>query len=97
MDRLIVPYQRLITDPIGVVSYLYNELTKRGVTGLVMPQQSQIFNFVDPNLNRSKKDASDRSLLTEQQLQLLNCLESKSFEHIPSLSDNSIQLLKNHM
>jgi hypothetical protein len=99
MERIAVSYQQLVTEPVTVVTHLFCELTKRGVKGLVMPTDSQIFDFVDPNLNRSRKDVTER-IVTEEQQRLFDCLGNKtalawSCEQIPKFSKESFESLKN--
>jgi hypothetical protein len=76
LPRLLVSYDELLADPVGVTRALHEQLTALGIEGLSIPDDESIRQIVNPDFNRSRGADSDESLLDADQRALLNGLRS---------------------
>ena len=57
--RVVVHHRQLITDPVPTSVQLLQHLEAAGVTGLRMPEEREITDFVTPTLHRQRADRDD--------------------------------------
>ena len=68
LPRCHLPYEDLVTDPVGAFGRLLDRLESFDVQGLRRPSDREITAFMDPSLHRHRRAATDRAgLLNVQQ------------------------------
>ena len=75
--RIVVHHRQLITDPVPTSVQLLQHLEAAGVTGLRMPEEHEITDFVTPTLHRQRADRDDlRPWAEAPQVRLYHTLEA---------------------
>ena len=75
--RVVVHHRQLITDPVPTSVQLLQHLEAAGVTGLRMPEEHEITDFVTPTLHRQRADRDDlRPWADAPQVQMFRRLEA---------------------
>jgi hypothetical protein len=80
IPRLLVSYDELLSDSIGVTHSLHTQLTALGVEGLSIPDDERVRQIINPDFNRSRGSDSEESLLDADQRELLDGLRSGQVE-----------------
>lgn len=79
MPRFAVGYGEFLTRPIETTERLHRWLTDLGATGIEMPAEEAVREFVDPGLFRARADEDDeRDHLNERRSELLGALRDGS-------------------
>ena len=78
MPRIFVHYSEIMSNPVHATQRIYNELVYNGVTGLSMPSEEVITDFVDPALYRSKPMVAKDLQLTMFQETLKACASGQA-------------------
>jgi Sulfotransferase family len=99
VPTLFVSHHDMITDPVGTVKKLFEELQAQEIQGLRLPTDREITSFIDPTLYRSrdKQEALD-DMVTPYQKRLMDTLSGKEVAgkelHLPTeLSSDLIAAL----
>ncbi|MEM9305210.1 MAG: glycosyltransferase, partial [Pseudomonadota bacterium] len=71
MPRIVIRHAEVMSDPVGAVNDLHDQLVAMGVTGLRRPSDAEITAFIDADLYRQRRKERDASgLLNGMQAEL---------------------------
>jgi hypothetical protein len=97
VPRVLVSYEQLLADPVGVARDLYDALTRFGIEGLTPPTEESVRQIVFAAFNRSGLETrpSDAALLDDDQRALLESLRSGAAlqEPVAPTSPRTVELL----
>jgi GT2 family glycosyltransferase/glycosyltransferase involved in cell wall biosynthesis len=97
LPRLGCSYSRLLSEPLGEVQALYEQLCAAKVSGLRLPSEDEIRQFVVTKLYHQREDSGDQQrLLNREQLHLAASLDNGSaltWPEIPELSASATKVL----
>jgi GT2 family glycosyltransferase len=100
VPRVVVSYERIMSNPIGEADNLRIKLAEAGVEGLYRPSEADIEGFVSSDLfHHRQTDEEHSGLLTRSQAELKEALEDGSVLHqddVPPLSAQSADVLRLH-
>lgn len=95
--RLGCSYSRLLCEPLAEVHALYEQLCAAGVSGLHLPSEDEIRQFIEPKLYHQREYSGDyQQFLNPEQLDLAASLENGSaltWTEIPELSASAAKTL----
>ncbi len=97
--RVHLNYADIMADPRQQLADLIAWLGEQGVGGLTVPADTEIAEFIDPELHRNRREAADRrGLLNEAQRALADAADAGLLEEfsrsLPSLSAGAVDALR---
>lgn len=75
MQRVIIRYDQLLTDPVGTAQWLHGELTAQGVHGLQVPDAADVQSFLAADLHHQKATGAWSEWLNPAQIELARSLQ----------------------
>ena len=81
LPHIFISYEETLSDPVGQVQKIYDQLAALGIQGLRLPHAQEITAFIDPELHHEKGgETLQATYMTPQQIKLHKFLEQGNGE-----------------